>query len=188
MDLGCGDGTFLRFVSAKQRIGYEVGDISTASSADLEIISGDFLSAIGKEPLIERSLDVVTAWDVFEHLHDLDQYCSAIARLLAPGGLLFVTIPDAGSLMARLAGEKWNMILLEHLWYFNAKTFDRFMTRNGFQHVDHGPSLYSVSVAHFAQRFSQTYGIDISRLAGPFSKMIVSLPIGLIYAVYRRSA
>lgn len=188
LDLGCGDGTFLRMAKATERIGYEAGGISTPPDSAVQIFSRDFLSDVGKEPLLEQSFDVVTSWDVFEHLPDLDRYAAAIARLLKPGGFLLVTIPDAGSLVARITGRKWNMILLEHLWFFDEKTFDRFMKRFGFRHIDHGPSLYSVSISHFAQRFSQTYGMDISAVAKPFNEMIVSLPIGLTYAVYQRPA
>jgi 2-polyprenyl-3-methyl-5-hydroxy-6-metoxy-1,4-benzoquinol methylase len=188
LDLGCGDGTFLKLVSANEKVGYEAGGMTAESSPGLELISGDFLADTGKPPLVEHSFDVVTAWDVFEHLPDLDRYTASSMRLLAPGGFLFVTIPDAGSLVARLSGEKWNMYLLEHLWYFSAETFDRFMIRQGFRHITHGQSLYSVSISHFAQRFSQTYGIDITGLTSRFSKMTVSLPIGLIYAVYQQSS
>lgn len=187
LDLGCGDGQFLKQVEAQEKYGYEVGGLAERTANGITFLSGAFLSDVGKLPLTEESFDVVTAWDVLEHLPDLELHIEAVARLLSSGGLMFVTIPDADSIVARLSGSRWNMLLLEHLWYFNSKNFEQFMTRYGFVKVEDGPIPFSVSIAHLAKRFSQTYGVDITKLVKPFNKLVVSMRIGLIYAVYRRA-
>ena len=55
-----------------------------------------------------------------------------LITLLKPGGRLYLTVPNSASWVARLSGEKWNMLLLEHLWYFDPATLTRFLGRCGF--------------------------------------------------------
>jgi hypothetical protein len=44
--------------------------------------------------------------------------------VLKTGGHLFVTVPNSESFVARAMGKRWNMLLLEHLWYFSPKTIE----------------------------------------------------------------
>ncbi|MDR3616676.1 MAG: class I SAM-dependent methyltransferase [Candidatus Obscuribacterales bacterium] len=187
LDLGCGDGQFLTQVQAQEKVGYEVGGLTERIASGIKFMFGDFIADAGKAQLTDRSFSVVTAWDVLEHLPDLDRYIDAVSRLLVPGGLMFVTIPDADSFIARISGSRWNMLLLEHLWFFNRDNFERFMKHRGFTKVEDGPIPFAVSIAHLANRFSQTYGVDVRWFLKPFEKFVVSVPIGLIYAVYRRT-
>lgn len=186
-DFGCSDGKFLRIVSAREKVGHDVAHFSPDDSLAITILSGDFLSSVGRAPLLEQSFDSVTAWDVLEHLPDLDRYVGAMYRLLKPGGLLFVTLPNISSFAARATGHLWNMLLLEHLWYFTPNTFERFMAQRQFVHVAHGTTSFWFPISHFAERFAQTYGVDIRGIVKPIGKLIVTVPVGLMYAIYRRA-
>ncbi|HEY9785982.1 MAG TPA: class I SAM-dependent methyltransferase [Candidatus Obscuribacterales bacterium] len=186
LDFGCADGGFLARVKAVERIGYEVGDPSTKQVDGYRIITGDFIHDAGHEPLSQGSFDAVTAWDVFEHLPDLDEHVSAISKIIAPQGLLFVTVPNIDSIIAKISGGRWNMFLLEHLWYFSPSTLERFLSRHGFASVEQGNLPFEVTLAHFANRFRQTYGVDFSPLIKPAKNLVIPLPIGLMYAIYQR--
>jgi len=188
LDLGCGDGKFLSLMPADERFGYEIGDGNTIieTKTDAQILTGNFLSSIGSVPLIEGSFDVITAWDVFEHLSNLREYVEAISRLLLPKGYLFITIPDANSLIARLSGERWNMILLEHLWYFSPRTLERFLADHGLLLIKNGGIPFDVTITHLTRRFAQTYGLDFSFMTKLIGDQVISLPVGLMYGVYQR--
>lgn len=97
LDVGCAEGSFLahavkRFPRARWS-GTDVSEYATEIArravpcADIrrcEATSLDFADA---------SFDCVTAFDVLEHLPDLDRAVSDLARVLRPGGSLIVTVP-----------------------------------------------------------------------------------------------
>ncbi|MGQ9599811.1 MAG: class I SAM-dependent methyltransferase [Anaerolineae bacterium] len=119
LDVGCGDGDFLL---AMQRRGWEaVGvDISPVAVAlarqkGLDVFQGQLAEA----GLPEDSFDLVTMWDVLEHLHDPGAELARIARLLRPGGRLVATFPNAHSLDFRLFGPVWTGLdIPRHLYVF----------------------------------------------------------------------
>jgi len=103
-------------------LGFEVGEPGIRTVGPSRITTGRFFDLLGREPFADGVFDFITAFDVLEHLPDLDKYLHALGRLLVPGGRLVVTLPDAGSWMATLSGRRWNMYLLEHLWFFDEST------------------------------------------------------------------
>ena len=114
-------------------LGFEVGELGTHTVGPSRIMTGRFFDLLGRRPFAGRAFDFITAFDVLEHLPNLDKYLHALGQLLVPGGRLIVTIPDAGSWMAMLSGRRWNMYLLEHLWFFDESTLMAFMARAGFR-------------------------------------------------------
>ena len=185
LDFGCGRGGFLIAMDDATGIGFEVGDPTTFNLGKNYIIKGRFLDLIGSEPFKFGSFDTITAFDVFEHLPILEKYVYALKSLLKPGGRLVVTVPDVGSWNARLSGQRWNMLLLEHLWYFDADTLRRFMKRAGFHETRHRSLPYDAPLAHIARRVAQTYGITLPRIDFA-SSLVLPVPIGLMYGVYQR--
>jgi len=95
LDVGCGRGNFLRFVAAAhpglERCGIELDPLraaeARAADPQARIETGDAAAALAALP---GTFDVITLWDVFEHLADPGAVLGALAARLAPGGLLFV--------------------------------------------------------------------------------------------------
>jgi SAM-dependent methyltransferase len=56
------------------------------------------------------SFDVVSMVEFLEHVEDPDDHLSAAARWLRPGGLLYLTTPNARSLNARVLGARWSVV------------------------------------------------------------------------------
>ncbi len=151
------------------------------------IVTGKFANLLGREPFLNGAFDLITAFDVFEHLPNLDSYLQALTRLLAPGGRLVVTVPDVGSRMAALSGRRWNMYLLEHLWYFNEKTLAALMARFGFQQMRLRQVPYDASLAHIARRLTHTYAPAVNSLSKFLPEIILPVPAGVMYGVFERS-
>lgn len=107
LDVGCGRGHFLRFVGsvdpAAERCGIELDPAraSDARAADPEarIAIGSAVEALAELP---GTFDLITLWDVFEHLVDPSDVLRALARRLAPGGALFVQTIHEHSIVPRL--------------------------------------------------------------------------------------
>jgi SAM-dependent methyltransferase len=92
LDVGCGNGEFL--LAAAER-GYhgEGIDISEpvvahCRSRGLAARADDFLTAEYAEPF-----DVITFWDVVEHLRSPAEFLKRARRLLAPGGMVLIKTP-----------------------------------------------------------------------------------------------
>ncbi|MDE1928441.1 MAG: class I SAM-dependent methyltransferase, partial [Burkholderiales bacterium] len=110
LDVGCAAGFFL----AEARAHYEVQgvELSAWSSAwareqlGLPVHTGTLQQAA----LEAGRYDVVTLWDVIEHVPDPVPLLSEAARVLAPGGSVVLTTGDWGSAYARRRGADWHLM------------------------------------------------------------------------------
>src|SRR5207247_2095959 len=95
--------------------------------------------------LSEGRYQLVVLGDVLEHLADPGAAVDAAARLLEPGGVLYLTVPDAGSPLARTLGRRWWSVLPMHLQYF---------TRGSLRQLLEGRGLAVRSMTSHAKVFS----------------------------------
>ena len=96
LDIGCGTGRYTRLLRGLLPDGslLVASDVSAAMLAQLTAGShghalGVVLSAAEQLPLRTASLDLVTAFNCVHHF-DLGRFLTAVARVLAPGGQLFI--------------------------------------------------------------------------------------------------
>ncbi|HTN24535.1 MAG TPA: methyltransferase domain-containing protein [Solirubrobacteraceae bacterium] len=133
LDIGCGEGGFLQ--AAAER-GWEVhGTESTEGALARNRARGIAMTLAPVRPgdLPPATFDVVTAFEVVEHLGDPRAEASIIAGTIRDGGLLYVTTPNFASASRRLLGPSWTVIgYPEHLCYFTAATLTRCMEDAGF--------------------------------------------------------
>lgn len=80
-----------------------------------------------------ESLDVITAWDVFEHYVDPLREVQDLARALKPGGWLVVHTMDCQAPLARLMGPRWPWLMEMHLHYFSRETLSALLRAAGFE-------------------------------------------------------
>jgi 2-polyprenyl-3-methyl-5-hydroxy-6-metoxy-1,4-benzoquinol methylase len=86
------------------------------------------LREAGFEP---GSFDCVTMINVLEHLPDPAADLSEVARILRPGGVLAVEVPNFGSRVARVMGRRWRHIFRGHYHQFKPATLERLMRHTG---------------------------------------------------------
>jgi len=85
----------------------------------LDIFHGHLLEA----NLADNQFDVVTLWDVLEHLHDPRQTLTEIWRILKPGGFLICSVPNLDSIDAKLFGRFWiGLDAPRHLYVYSRCT------------------------------------------------------------------
>ena len=98
LDIGCGTGRYTQLLRALLPGGslLVAGDVSAAMLAQLKAANRGhaggvvpLLAAAEQLPLRDASLDVVTAFNCVHHF-DLGRFLTSVARVLAPGGQLFI--------------------------------------------------------------------------------------------------
>lgn len=132
LDIGCGNGFFLdeALKSGWKACGTEYADKAIKINEDkgIKMFRGD-LSSIDFGDL---KFDVITSFEVLEHLPDPASHLKKLTGLLRKGGLLYLTTPNFDSLNRRLLKNKWNVISYpEHLCYFNKKSLNHLMEKSG---------------------------------------------------------
>ena len=97
LDLGCGLGAFLERASKRHPDwSFAATDMDTRALTEtaLRVPHATIVPGSAEEPLFaDQTFDVITAWDVFEHVPDLSAAASSVARMLKPGGLLAFVVP-----------------------------------------------------------------------------------------------
>jgi SAM-dependent methyltransferase len=190
LDFGCGSGAFLDAMDGYDGIGFEVqADVPGGASRRGRIVTGDIMAdGIEQTGLAPASFDFIVAWDVLEHLATPTRQMERLNALLKPGGRVYLTLPNSASWVARVSGEKWNMLLLEHLWYFGPTTLTRFLDRCGFA-IDTIKAIgYPVDLATVLLRARQTYGTWVPPAPALLANVNVKLPIGLMFVRATRPA
>lgn len=80
--------------------------------------------------------DAVTCWDVVEHLADPRTALLRVGTLLRPNGWLFLSTPDAGSLLARALGRRWHYLdPVQHIAVFSRSNLRTLLAQTGYEVV-----------------------------------------------------
>lgn len=130
LDVGCGKGDF---VYAGVKAGWNVNGIELSQVAVdvakkflLPVTKIDFFSS----EIHPASYDVVTMFEVLEHLPDPVKFLVRAAEIVKPGGLIYLTTPNYNSFDRRIQGISWPEIHREHLTYFNTKILKKIIILN----------------------------------------------------------
>jgi hypothetical protein len=84
-------------------------------------------------------------------------------------------------------GKYWNMLLLEHLWYFSPKTLERMMARYGFALLAIRSVPYDAPITHLATRLAQTFGMTGTFEGGLISRIVLPIPAGIMLGVFSKT-
>lgn len=99
-----------------------------------------------------RVFDVVTMWDVIEHVDDPAAELAKAYRLLKPGGFVAVHTMDIDSLVARVMGRRWPWLMDMHIHYFSKRTLAQMLEQAGFEVIWIGPQGRFLSLGYLATR------------------------------------
>ncbi|MDQ3110719.1 MAG: class I SAM-dependent methyltransferase [Bacteroidota bacterium] len=132
LDIGCGDGHFLAVAKKKgwNVSGTEYTDeaVRVSRSKGIEIHQGSI------QDYAADQFDVITSFEVLEHINDGKEHSRKIASLLRDGGLFYFTTPNFNSFSRKWLGGKWNVIEYpEHLTYYTVRTITKLLISAGFE-------------------------------------------------------
>ena len=140
-DIGFGFGHFL--LSGKQ-LGYDVTGVER-NRASVEFVRNQFGIEVEENDFLkvqkDTTYDIVTLWDVLEHIDDADKVIGKVSRMLCPGGHVFIQVPQADSIFATFLRRNWWALGLDHVNYFSKKTIKRLLQNYGLHVVKIRSSL-----------------------------------------------
>ena len=139
LDVGCAAGFFL---DEARKIGWQVQGLDVSSFAvqyaaehfGVDVQQGSFTDL----NFPANSYDLISMWDVIEHVPNPKSYIEQAAKLLKKGGVFVMATPDVDSLPAKLTGKRWVGFKLseEHVYYFSARTLGKMLNDAGFEVID----------------------------------------------------
>jgi SAM-dependent methyltransferase len=131
MDMGFGEGGVLRLA---ERAGWACSGVERSPRALAFGRERGWTVADSADDFPAGVFDVVTMIELIEHVPQPDGFFAAAARLLRPGGVLYVTTPNARSLNARVLGTVWSVVSPpEHLTIWAAAGARAALERSGFR-------------------------------------------------------
>lgn len=136
LDVGCSTGAF---ISVAKKMGVNVtgvepaaGPVKTARETGLNVHQG-FLEDI-KFP--EGSYNIITIFEVIEHLKDPVSLMKECFRILNPGGLVVFRTGNAGSWTSRFMKARWEYFHISkhggHISFFNPLSIRKLAEQTGF--------------------------------------------------------
>ena len=158
LDVGCGNGFFLE--TAKEK-GWEVYGTEFSEKA-IEVLKQKGIKSFEGELKLEnfkaQMFDVITSFEVVEHINNPKEEINKFYNILRTGGLLYITTPNFNSISRNLLKEKWNIIgYPEHLTYYTPKTLKKLLIENNFKKVKIKTTGFSIS------RFKQSKKNNLSK-------------------------
>jgi len=135
LEIGCGRGLLLYQLA---QLGHECHGIERSVLAARRAGQTEglriYTQPLDECPFAEQYFDLVIIWHVLEHLEHPQKTLALISRLLKPGALLCLEVPNLDSAQARSTGKNWFHLDLEHhLYHFSTNGLHRLLFSTGFR-------------------------------------------------------
>lgn len=193
LDVGCASGAFLRLMrdSGWDVHGVEPSEAQFRRASKLLGENARIRQCVLQEARFPTDFDLVTLWDVLEHVTEPVEFMALAATHLKRGGLLILNVPRIDSFAAKVLGSRWPVLLAEHLCYFTIPSLHLCGEGAGLQMVCTGQRPVTFSLGYISFRASQ-HGIPGSAIVDRVLKnskvagWSIPLWLGEIYAVFRK--
>lgn len=153
LDLGCWVGFLLSEAAERgwDAIGVEPSAFASAYARDrlgLDVRTGELLTT----PLPLAHFDAIVMGDVIEHLPRPAEALERMAKLLRPGGIAWMALPDTGSLVARGMRARWWSVIPTHVQFFTRRSMRTLLERHDWTVLEIGTAPKAFSVRYYLQR------------------------------------
>lgn len=153
LDIGCYTGTFMEVAAAE---GWEVYGFELSSWA------AEIARNHGAGPVYDGQLehiphpsghfDVITCWDVLEHVSNPLKVLHHTSALLKTGGLLALSTYLIDSYPVRILGTRYPFFMEMHLVHFSKKTLHCLLSTCGYEILRIAPHHRVIAVTYFLEK------------------------------------
>jgi SAM-dependent methyltransferase len=181
LDIGCSTGIFL---SSMKRIGWDTYGVEpsqyAASYARSQFEINVFNGFLENARFENDFFDVVTLWDVLEHVYDPIQTLKEIQRILKPDGLLLINIPNPDAWERKWFGKYWSgWDIPRHTFLFSTLTIDNLLLKADLRRVE----IFSFTGRHGAMIISLQSWLDQRKTNERYKKVFLSLMNSIVMRV-----
>jgi 2-polyprenyl-3-methyl-5-hydroxy-6-metoxy-1,4-benzoquinol methylase len=182
-DVGCGLGYFLKVMSKYPEwdvYGYDISRIAVDFAKNNLKLKNVFHGNVEESDFPKNYFDIITLWDVIEHIPDPDPILSYLSQVLKEDGFLFIHTPNINIQLPKarikryLYGLREGISYLEakdHINIYSQKTIKVILKRNGFSIIEftHLKPIQSVAgsnntILNFIKNLWSLYAKLISKL------------------------
>jgi 2-polyprenyl-3-methyl-5-hydroxy-6-metoxy-1,4-benzoquinol methylase len=146
LDVGCGLGHFVKAMQERfpgwESFGCEISPVAARFAADEVGAANVCAGRVEDAGFAPGRFDLVTMWDVFEHLKEPEPLLGHLHALLRPGGALFLHTPNAQIQVPKAHVKRWiygmkpgrhYLVPRDHLHVYTPRTARILLERNGFE-------------------------------------------------------
>ncbi len=172
LDVGCASGFFLDVAAKNDLSTYGVELSSVGVQKAMKNHQNIFNGTLKEANYSDSFFDVVTVFDIIEHVLDPNSTIKEINRITKTGGLIVITTPDIASWHAKILGKRWGMITpFEHLFYFSPNNMTILLDNNGFKILEIKKN-YKIFTLDYLFKMSEFYFPKLFKIL-PFVRRIL---------------
>lgn len=126
LDIGCGNGSFLRAFGA-QFPAWELHGTEYDDKNEKTVLSIPGVSRLITNPIetLKGSYDFISLVHVLEHIPEPGAFLECVRRLLSPEGVLFIEVPY-------YMDNPFELLIYDHASHFSLKTLERTLVKSRF--------------------------------------------------------
>jgi SAM-dependent methyltransferase len=136
LDLGCGFGDLLLYWTTRgiDTLGIDLDEraVDAAQKLGLQVVRGKL-----EEQYFEaESFDVMVLNHSLEHLPSPLKTLKEAARIIRPGGTIYITVPNGACAGFEIERDSWQALCFPvHFWLFDVVTLSKSLTAAGFTDI-----------------------------------------------------
>jgi 2-polyprenyl-3-methyl-5-hydroxy-6-metoxy-1,4-benzoquinol methylase len=152
-DIGAASGVFLKVANTlgAQGRGFEANKWLVnygRNNYKVDLIQGSIREFIPSE----NKVDIVSFWDVIEHLSEPYEELFFLSSQLKPKSIVIISLPSTDSKSFKLLKWYWPMHLNVHLFYFNKKSLNYLLSSCGFKMIHTAKYEQTLSLGYLIYR------------------------------------
>ncbi|MCX7747171.1 MAG: methyltransferase domain-containing protein [Clostridia bacterium] len=140
LDIGCGDGERFDWLSKffNEFFASDYNLIRLARAKEKEVKPEIFMADITDYPCKDNSFDVIFFNHVLEHIQNDEKALKEVFRILKPGGLLILGVPNEGAFFWQLAYKLQPKVLktTDHVHFYTSTSIAKKVKDAGFKISD----------------------------------------------------
>ena len=155
LDFGCGTGHFLQKVHSNGWIAHGIEPNKTAIKNSPSTIRHLIFESLNN---IEEKYNIISAWHVIEHIHELHETLKSLIKRLNDKGTLIIAVPNLSSFDSQYYGNHWaGLDAPRHLYHFSNTSFLNLINSLGLKLIQVKPMIFdSFYVSLLSEKYRGT--------------------------------